>query len=75
MNTLVVEKIIEVAKQLGIQTLVEGVETAAQHHFLKRIGCEYEQGFYFAQPASLSEMIFMQSHEDIEIPIEHYELS
>ncbi len=42
--------IIHLAKDLGIQSLVEGVEIVEQYEFLKTIGCEKVQGFYFAQP-------------------------
>lgn len=41
---------IQMAKKLGIHTLAEGVETEEQLHFLKQIGCEKIQGFYYGRP-------------------------
>jgi hypothetical protein len=47
---------ISMAKEMGIKTLVEGVETKAQVNFLKGIGCGRAQGFFFGRPASLDDM-------------------
>lgn len=38
--------IIRMAKELGIHTLAEGIETKEQADFLREIGCEKMQGFY-----------------------------
>jgi EAL domain-containing protein (putative c-di-GMP-specific phosphodiesterase class I)/CheY-like chemotaxis protein len=37
--------------ELGIRTIAEGVETAAERAVLTRIGCDLLQGYYFARPA------------------------
>ncbi len=41
---------IHMAKDLGIHTLAEGVETKEQLEFLKSIGCEKVQGYYYGKP-------------------------
>nr|MCR5785292.1 GGDEF domain-containing phosphodiesterase [Eubacterium sp.] len=38
------------AKNLGIHTLMEGVETEEQVEFLRELGCEFVQGYYFGRP-------------------------
>lgn len=38
------------AKNLGIRTLAEGAETEEQVSFLKEIGCDLIQGYYYAKP-------------------------
>lgn len=43
------------AKELGIHTLAEGVETKEQADFLRDIGCEKLQGYYFGKPLPLAE--------------------
>lgn len=48
--------IITMVKDLGFQTLVEGVETQEQLDFLEKIGCEKVQGYYFAKPAPMEEL-------------------
>ncbi len=51
-NTLteVVRTIVELAKNLGMQVVAEGVETAEQVERLKALGCSFAQGFYFSRP-------------------------
>lgn len=49
-NPVILKKIIEMANDLGIDTLVEGVETKEQARFLKEIGCDKLQGFYYSRP-------------------------
>ena len=48
---------IKMAKSLGMHTLAEGVETEEQFQFLKSIGCEKIQGYYFGQPKPLPEQL------------------
>lgn len=49
-NPVILKKIVEMANNLGIDTLMEGVETKDQALFLKEIGCDKLQGFYFSRP-------------------------
>lgn len=46
----ILTSIIRMAKWLDMPCIAEGVETAAQVHFLKSIGCDNIQGFYFSKP-------------------------
>lgn len=48
---------IGMAKTLGIHTLTEGVETNEQREFLLDVGCEAQQGFYYAKPFSREALI------------------
>ncbi|MGV3591955.1 MAG: putative bifunctional diguanylate cyclase/phosphodiesterase [Gammaproteobacteria bacterium] len=41
---------ITMAHRLGIRTIAEGVETEAQRNVLLQLGCDYAQGFLFAEP-------------------------
>ena len=47
--------IVEGAKGLGLSPLCEGVETKEQYEFLKKIGCERAQGFYFGKARPMKE--------------------
>ncbi len=51
----VLTSIVRMAKWLHLPSIVEGVETAEQVDFLKCIGCEYAQGFYFAKPMPVAD--------------------
>lgn len=46
----VVSGIINMAKNLGIKTVAEGVETKEQIDFLSELGCDIVQGYYYAKP-------------------------
>ena len=39
-------------ENLGLASVAEGVETAAQLELLKQMGCEFGQGFYFSRPVA-----------------------
>lgn len=41
--------IIAMARELGLKTVAEGVETDAQHKVLKELGCSIGQGYYYAK--------------------------
>ncbi len=49
--------IIRGSKEMGIQPLCEGVETEEHYQFLKEIGCDRCQGYYFGKPMPLDEML------------------
>ena len=46
----IVQAIIQMARALDLQTIAEGVETDAQHQFLRREGCDMMQGYRFCRP-------------------------
>jgi diguanylate cyclase (GGDEF)-like protein len=46
----VIQAIIQLAHQLNIEVVAEGVETFEQHKELKRLQCEFMQGFYISEP-------------------------
>jgi EAL domain-containing protein (putative c-di-GMP-specific phosphodiesterase class I) len=47
---VILAMIVNMAKELGIHTLAEGVETKEQAEQIIRIGCDHIQGFYYARP-------------------------
>ncbi len=49
-DALIVGALIDLAKNLGIQTVAEGIETELQAFMLRRRGCDIGQGHYFAHP-------------------------
>ena len=48
----VAAKLLELAKDLGVIVVAEGVETEEQWHWLVAHGAHLVQGFFFAEPAS-----------------------
>jgi EAL domain-containing protein (putative c-di-GMP-specific phosphodiesterase class I) len=49
-DAAIVRATIGLARELGIDVIAEGVETAGQASLLKRWGCGEVQGFHFARP-------------------------
>lgn len=49
-DAAIVGALIDLAKNLGIQTVAEGVETELQAFMLRRRGCDVGQGYHFARP-------------------------
>jgi EAL domain-containing protein (putative c-di-GMP-specific phosphodiesterase class I) len=47
--SLLVATIVQLARNLGLEPLAEGVETEAQRRFLVEHGCMLGQGFYFSR--------------------------
>ena len=52
---MLVTLILDIAKQLNIPVVAEGVETKAQLDMLKKKGCAVAQGYYFSRPLSAAE--------------------
>jgi diguanylate cyclase (GGDEF) domain len=55
-SKVIIASIVDMAKKLGIHTLCEGVETKENLDFLKEVGCEKIQGYYFSKPLSYSDL-------------------
>lgn len=52
----VVKTIIQLAADLNMSSVAEGVETEAQHADLQEIGCNHGQGYYYYKPMKLEEV-------------------
>ena len=64
----ILDSILRMAKWLDTQVLVEGVETPDQVTFLRNIGCEYVQGYYFAKPMPMEEFEKNMIDSDVAVP-------
>ncbi len=53
----ILKAIVTMAKSLGMCIVAEGVDNDEQFNFLKSIGCEIIQGYYFAKPMKLQDLI------------------
>jgi len=54
-SVLILEKIIEMARAMGISVVCEGVETAEQVDILRDIGCDFVQGYFYGRPMPIEE--------------------
>lgn len=53
----IVRTIITLARNLNLQVIAEGVETAAQRNALLAMGCDRFQGYFFSKPLPAMELV------------------
>lgn len=60
----VIQFVINLAKWLGLFVVAEGVETQEQAIFLRNMGCDYAQGYYYSKPVDDSdfEKLLLETH-------------
>ncbi|MGN0391044.1 MAG: putative bifunctional diguanylate cyclase/phosphodiesterase, partial [Wujia sp.] len=46
----ILEMILELSKELGIEVVTEGIEREDQLDYMQKLGCQLFQGYYFAKP-------------------------
>ena len=51
----IVRSIIGLGRNMGIEVVAEGVETAEQADWLTELGCDLLQGYYFGRPGAMAE--------------------
>lgn len=51
-NAMIVHSIVELAHNLGLKVVAEGVENAAGWELLHRLACDMAQGYYLSRPLS-----------------------
>lgn len=62
-SKIIIAKVIDMAQELGKEVVCEGVETQAQVNFLKAVGCNTAQGYYYSRPLELKDFeLYLDSH-------------
>ena len=53
----------QIARELRMECIAEGVETAEQHEFIRAEGCSFSQGFLYSRPLPQQELEdFLRGH-------------
>jgi EAL domain-containing protein (putative c-di-GMP-specific phosphodiesterase class I) len=52
----IITTIIALCRSLNLECVVEGIETLGQVEVLRRLGCQYMQGYYFARPMTAEKL-------------------
>jgi len=55
-DVAMLKAIVQMAHGMGLATVAEGVEHAAQDELLRELGCELAQGYLISRPASAEEL-------------------
>ena len=56
-NVLLVETILMIARNLGLECVAEGIETPEQLEHLKKLGCEVGQGYLLGRPMHAADFL------------------
>jgi EAL domain-containing protein (putative c-di-GMP-specific phosphodiesterase class I) len=56
-SKIIMTNLVQMTRELGIETVCEGVETKQQADFLREIGCTKLQGYYFCKPIPFEEIV------------------
>ena len=55
-NRAIIKTIVDLAKNLYMSTVGEGIESSSDADLLQQMGCSYGQGYYFSKPMSAEDM-------------------
>lgn len=55
-NTEIVKTVLALARNLGLKTVAEGIETEQQLNALRELGCDGGQGYLFAKPMGIEDL-------------------
>lgn len=65
----IVRSMIDLATELKIQTVAEGVETEVIRDTLSKLGCDYVQGYFIEKPMELTQLIsWLSVNSEIKLP-------
>ncbi|MEG1621054.1 MAG: EAL domain-containing protein, partial [Oscillospiraceae bacterium] len=67
-SRIVVGNFIATCKELGIESVAEGVEIIEQLEILKELKCDYVQGYYFNKPIPIEKFETLYIKKIIKIP-------
>ena len=59
----ILESVVNMARQMRMPIVVEGVETQKQENFLLKMGCRYTQGYYYYRPMPVEDFEKLISDE------------
>ena len=67
-----IQTILAMASTLGLKVVAEGVETLPHSDQLKKLGCEFAQGYFFSRPLAPDDMhgVLRQACRDAELSAE-----
>ncbi len=65
MNKPIIKSIVSLANNLNLACIAEGVETEKQLHYIRSLGCDVIQGYYFAKPLALKEIIIDKFKDEL----------
>jgi diguanylate cyclase (GGDEF)-like protein len=62
-DNAIVRTISTLARNLGMEVIAEGIETEEQYQQLKKLGCEYGQGYLFSRPVNKDAVVHLLTND------------
>jgi len=66
-DKVLIRNIMQLATGFDLKVIAEGIETLHQAIYLKDLGCQFAQGFYYARPTAANEIFALS--EDVAEPV------
>lgn len=60
----IIRNIVNMAKDLKLETVAEGIETDEQLEFLRNLGCDIGQGYYYSRPLPEKDFVELLQKEE-----------
>jgi len=60
-DTIIVRSTIDLAHNMGLKVVAEGIEDAAAYQALKELGCDYGQGYLLSKPITADALFLWQA--------------
>jgi len=61
-DAAIARAVVTLGQSLGLRVLAEGIETAEQAAYLREIGCNLGQGYWFGRPQPAEQLLAMSAH-------------
>ena len=70
-DTSIVRAVVQLAHDMDMTVIAEGIETSQQHELVTELGCDLCQGYYFAKPmpAQQVDSLLAGSRHPVQLPI------
>lgn len=62
---MIIAKMVELIKSLRMLSVMEGVETSEQVDFLRKMSCDFGQGYFYAKPMPTADYINYLKNDDL----------
>tara|TARA_Y100000768_G_scaffold385945_1_gene373181 strand:+ start:2936 stop:4165 length:1230 start_codon:yes stop_codon:yes gene_type:complete len=61
----IVKSIIQLSHALEMTVIAEGIEDLKEYSVLKKLGCNFMQGYYFSKPLTLTDTIILMTGKEV----------
>jgi sensor c-di-GMP phosphodiesterase-like protein len=64
----VLKTIVDIAKNLGLLIVAEGIEEQVEADYLRALGCQYGQGYLYGKAMPLEELVALVEQQEKQDP-------